>query len=297
MSNNEEDPTQSEAAVDAENMDSDEEDEDYVPGADGEDGDDGSDNDEANDPSAAAALDDTARGPVLSITKQKAVDDAFDDLFGMPATSTGIKSPSKIPSKKTSHTKNKQRNILSSIFGTRSTNKLITTSKNAASLAKPKPSSNGILRLEKRTVVEVKRFAGQEIKVEKIVMVPVMVEKKSSDEKMEATGVFDATIPAKVPGVAKTQQHKVQPQGLDSLLDQMSRPEKLSTVAKTSADWDLFKEKSDNQLKEDLEKKALGKEAFLVKKDFLNRVDARKFELEKAERERERVKRAASERR
>jgi hypothetical protein len=40
-----------------------------------------------------------------------------------------------------------------------------------------------------------------------------------------------------------------------------------------------------------LEKKAQGKDAFLVKQDFLKRVDQRKFELERDERERERVKR------
>ena len=50
-------------------------------------------------------------------------------------------------------------------------------------------------------------------------------------------------------------------------------------VAKTSSDWDQFKEKSG--MNEELEKKAQDKDAFLVKKDFLQRVDLRRFEHEK----------------
>ena len=72
----------------------------------------------------------------------------------------------------------------------------------------------------------------------------------------------------------------------------MSRPEKLSVASKTSADWDLFKAKNtDTALGDQLESKARGNEAFLVKKDFLARVDHRRFELERAERDRERAKR------
>ena len=67
----------------------------------------------------------------------------------------------------------------------------------------------------------------------------------------------------------------------------------MSTVQKTSNDWESFKE-SDKQLQDELEKNAQGKDAFLVKQDFLNRVDQRKFELEKDERDRERAKRATT---
>ena len=80
--------------------------------------------------------------------------------------------------------------------------------------------------------------------------------------------------------------------GVDNLLTELSKPEKLSTISKTSADWDLFKAKNaDSELKEQLESKAKGKEAYLVKKDFLARVDNRRFELEKAQRDRERARR------
>jgi hypothetical protein len=80
--------------------------------------------------------------------------------------------------------------------------------------------------------------------------------------------------------------------GVDDLLAEISKPEKLSAISKTSADWDLFKAKNaDATLGEQLENKARGNEAYLVKRDFLTRVDGRRFELEKAERDRERTKR------
>lgn len=63
-------------------------------------------------------------------------------------------------------------------------------------------------------------------------------------------------------------------------------------MTKTGADWELFKDHAG--LEEELKKNALGKDAFLVKKDFLDRVDHRKFEKEKADRERERAAAAAA---
>jgi Bucentaur or craniofacial development len=77
--------------------------------------------------------------------------------------------------------------------------------------------------------------------------------------------------------------------GLDSVLQQIAGPSKISTVAKTSADWDSFK--TETGLEAELEKKAQGKDAFLVKQEFLSRVDNRTFEKEKGERDRERAKR------
>lgn len=77
--------------------------------------------------------------------------------------------------------------------------------------------------------------------------------------------------------------------GIDNMLQQIAGPSKISTVAKTSADWDTFK--TDTGLEAELEKKAQGKDAFLVKQDFLTRVDNRKFELERDVRDKERAKR------
>lgn len=131
------------------------------------------------------------------------------------------------------------------------------------------PSSKGAIDLSSiklpskaQTVTETKIFAGQAIQVTR---------QQQNDE------VYP---PSKPVGGSK----------LDDVLAQLSGPSKLSTVQKTSDDWEQFKQ-SDKQLQETLEKKAQSKDAFLVKQDFLHRVDHRTFELEKDERNRERAKR------
>ena len=267
-------------------MDSDEEDEDYDPTAD-PDAALLADEDE-NDAGAATGGDTTDDTPArLSITKQKAVDDAFFDLFGYHYNipSSGGKSDDKLPIKSNKRTISKQRSILSSIFGRHSSVKLMTYAKATAAMARPKPcSAGGMLRLEKRTITEVKRFAGQEIKVEKVVMVPVMACEEAENAQQQQSSAAAAAMQQ-----SETTQ---KPKGVDNLLTELSRPEKLSTISKTSTDWDLFKAKNaDASLKEQLESRAEGNEAFLVKKDFLNRVDTRRFELEKKDRDRERSKR------
>ena len=278
------------ADEDKEHIDSEEEDEDYVPGIDPNEGE-ASDEDDEIDGGGATEDDGQI---ILSITKQKAVDDAFYDLFGYhyTATANSTKSNDKIPTK-SKHTMTKQKRILSTIFGNRSCVKLMNNAKSIASLARAKPSSGGMLRLEKRTITEVKRFAGQEIKIEKVVMVPVMLGDDNDKNKIVSqslsnnmTNNTSSTTNTTAAGVGRKAK------GVDNLLHEMSKPEKLSTVAKTSADWDLFKSKNaDASLKEQLESQATGNDAYLVKKDFLNRVDERRFEAEKAERERNRAKR------
>ncbi|EJK67649.1 hypothetical protein THAOC_11295, partial [Thalassiosira oceanica] len=156
-----------------------------------------------------------------------------------------------------------------------------------------------LVRLERRTVTEVKRFAGQEIRVEKVVVVPVVPGGRDGDAgprrrggedgdgSAEAGASEEAGAASGAPPAGATRKA-----GVDDLLKEMSKPEKLSTMSKTSADWDLFKSKNaDAELKEQLETSAAGNEAYLVKKDFLDRVDRRRFELEKAERDRERAQR------
>jgi mannitol-specific phosphotransferase system IIBC component len=79
---------------------------------------------------------------------------------------------------------------------------------------------------------------------------------------------------------------------LDSVLSQIAGKKQINTVEKSSNDWEGFKE-SDKTLQDELERNAQSKNAYLVKQDFLNRVDHRKFELEKEERDRERSRRGA----
>jgi hypothetical protein len=77
--------------------------------------------------------------------------------------------------------------------------------------------------------------------------------------------------------------------GVDNLLKALQGAESSTTIAKTSADWDMFKDKTG--LADKLEEKAEGKDSFLNRQDFLTRVDHRTFELERKDRDSERAKR------
>jgi len=114
--------------------------------------------------------------------------------------------------------------------------------------------------------------------------------KASSSRKSTTQAVKAAKIASKMnesssPGGAR----RTAQGGVDKLLNDMAAPDKISTVAKTSSDWDQFKDKTG--LGNKLEEQAESKDAYLKRQDFLTRVDHRQFELEKQGRDRERAKR------
>ena len=80
--------------------------------------------------------------------------------------------------------------------------------------------------------------------------------------------------------------------GIDAVLSKINGPKKFTTIDKTNVDWETFKDKTG--MEEELRKKAEGKDAYLVKKDFLNRVDVRRFEQEKDDRNKKRAAAASS---
>lgn len=256
------------------NDESDDSDEDYVPEPDAETG--IGDHDQHVDEHDSVQVD-----APLSEAKRKAVDEAFDSLFGTSkkrqkndnALLTGVKKKGKLSSKK--------KKLLANIFGKNAAEDLLSSASGLNKKGKKKRKDidgmsdeklrvlmNGVKQQKRET--EVKRFAGQDVRVE--------VASASMNGKASKTKVAtDATASA-------------QPKagGLDKVLSELSGPQKISTVTKTSSDWDQFKDK--HGLDDELQKKAQDKDAYLVKKEFLQRVDLRRFEHEKADRE---VKRAA----
>ena len=75
--------------------------------------------------------------------------------------------------------------------------------------------------------------------------------------------------------------------GLDGVLHAIKKPSSVSTMAKSSVDWDAFKEESN--LGDELEQAT--KDGYLQRQDFLTRCDVRQFEQEKAQRNLDRAKR------
>ena len=210
----------------------------------------------------------------------KAVDEAFEAFerlfgykwgttFGLDADPSGAKN-TKTDTTYSTTTKRK----LTQIFGEERAARILGTKGNHTkkrrkleSLATSIENFKDLVLpvLQQETTVETQVFAGQTIQT----------------TKKKAAGTASKTI-------------KSAPKSsIDNVLEQINGPSKINTVQKTSNDWEQLKE-SDQQLKDELEKKAQGKDAFLVKQDFLSRVDQRKFEIEKKDRSKERFKRDTS---
>ena len=278
--------------------DSDEEDEDYVPPADG-----GSDNEGGGGRGGGGAdgraygkssHDDDDGRPRLPAHKQKAVDEAFASLFGAPAT-TGATSPTsnssaldkkgkKKKSAKSKKALKKKKNLLASMFGKAAAGKLMATSSVVIkSDTESRKRDRPLQGLEKKVVTEKKVFAGKEIEVKRTVV------ELTTRTTAAASAAGTATAPSGSAVSASASLPAAAPaaEGIDSVLANIGGPQKMSTVAKTSSDWDTFKDRTG--LDEELEEKAKGKDAYLVKKDFLDRVDQRTFEVQKAERDRKRA--------
>ncbi|KAF4316371.1 hypothetical protein BBO99_00008611 [Phytophthora kernoviae] len=71
---------------------------------------------------------------------------------------------------------------------------------------------------------------------------------------------------------------------LDKVLASLDEPKKVSTMEKSSLDWDKFKEAEgiDDELKQ------YTKDGYIEKQEFLQRLDLKRFEIEKAERDKQR---------
>jgi Bucentaur or craniofacial development len=242
------------------NEEDEEDDEEYVPGQDKDDDNDDNDNDNDDDDDDASALGNSglslhAVTHSLTSAKRKAVDDSFEQLFGYPFGT--FDRPKRVlrltPLDKTLE-------ILEEMFGPRGAAQILSRSTLLRPVKRlPLPDTVADVMTE-----EVRHYAGQSIVVQR---------------KVVATTVM----------ASDTKPQSIKTSGLDILLQELDGPSKLTTVAKTSADWDQFKVKEG--LDDDLTKQAQGKNAFLKKKDFLDRVDARRFEVEKEVRDSERTTR------
>ncbi|KAG6924234.1 craniofacial development protein 1, partial [Chelydra serpentina] len=82
--------------------------------------------------------------------------------------------------------------------------------------------------------------------------------------------------PASLPTVSGVKR----PSGMSSLLGKIgSKKQKMSTLEKSKLDWENFKE--EEGIGEDLAIHNRGKEGYIDRKAFLERVDHRQFEIER----------------
>lgn len=204
---------------------------------------------------------DDAQSQKLDPNQQKVVDDAFQNLFGFPWRTNFSLDGNLSP----------EEQLLTDMLGASAAARILTTNgrKNLRLLA-----GRSSLALPKRLVAKWPRpYKHPTPKA------PPVAQRLAASSAMREE--------QQVSSVAIKEKNAVS--GAQKLLEAINDKGKVSTIAKTSADWDQFKEKSG--LGDHLEEQATSNKAYLNKQDFLERVDHRTFEVEKKERDRERHKR------
>lgn len=132
---------------------------------------------------------------------------------------------------------------------------------------------------EKVKITKVFEFAGEEVKVEKEVSVD------SAEARLSLSAAENsATKPPESASPATRERgrggiKRVGLGGISSVLGQIGKKAKISTLEKSKLDWDNFK-KQEN-IEEELNTHNRGKDGYLERQDFLQRSDLRQFEIEK----------------
>lgn len=161
----------------------------------------------------------------------------------------------------------------------------------ATAVPKPKPqnSVNGpnekspvVVRPkveEKVKITKVFEFAGEEVKVEKEVAIDSAEARLSLSSAENSVKTDASSSPA---GRGRGRGRGIKRGGLggiSSVLGQLGKKAKISTLEKSKLDWDNYK-KQEN-LEEEITTHNRGKDGYLERQDFLQRADLRQFEIEK----------------
>ncbi|KAM4618770.1 craniofacial development protein 1 [Polymixia lowei] len=193
--------------------------------------------------------------------KQKA-----DDLWASFLSDVGSKSKLTTPAPQSSSTEKANSSV--------SKESPSSTEPKASEPAKPPEPS-------KITITKVFDFAGEEVRVTKEVSADsreakgyLKSQSKNEEEIEEEEQSSVASKPLPGPSTKR-------PGGMSSILGRIGgKKPKISTLEKSKMDWDAFK--SEEGITEELAIHNRGKEGYVERKNFLERVDHRQYELEKA---------------
>jgi Bucentaur or craniofacial development len=219
----------------------------------------------------------------LSKVQTQAVDSAFERMFGYP-WGTHFELPAVL---------NHEHRMLVNVFGPEAASCLI------GMLPRNRRSKAPALRTNRRPAGKATLAKGQSRASFEVAKPPLAPAKVVDQERGKATAPPQSS-PVEMPSKARptaTVPAPPAPQqsrgggggGVDQLLSEISGKPSVSTLSKTSTDWESFKATSG--LGDAIEEKAQSKDSFLNRQDFLQRVDHRTFEVEKQERDRERAQR------
>lgn len=156
----------------------------------------------------------------------------------------------------------------------------------SGSTPKPEASEKAPVRTQSAapdriTITKVFDFAGEEVRVNKEVSTDSREAKsymkKESSTQEEDKDKEQSSSPDNLPPGPSAKR----PPGLSGLLGRIGgKKPKMSTLEKSKMDWDAFK--SEEGITEELAIHNRGREGYVERKNFLERVDHRQFELEKA---------------
>lgn len=133
----------------------------------------------------------------------------------------------------------------------------------------------------KVTITKVFDFAGEEVRVNKEVAADSreaksFLKSQSSAHESEDTEEQESSLDPSSAAVSSAKR----PAGLSGILGRIGgKKQKMSTLEKSKMDWDAFK--SEEGISEELAIHNRGREGYVERKNFLERVDHRQFELEK----------------
>lgn len=146
----------------------------------------------------------------------------------------------------------------------------------------PKEKSSTLIKPkveEKVKITKIFEFAGEEVKVEKEVSADSAEARLSLTSAENSMKTDASTSPA---GRGRGGGRGIKRGGLggiSSVLGQIGKKAKISTLEKSKLDWDNYK-KQEN-LEEEIITHNRGKDGYLERQDFLQRADLRQFEIEK----------------
>lgn len=134
----------------------------------------------------------------------------------------------------------------------------------------------------KVTITKVFDFAGEEVRVNKEVEADSREARSFLKSQSSAQESKDTDEQSSSPdrSFAPASSNVKRPAGLSGILGRIGgKKQKMSTLEKSKMDWDAFK--SEEGISEELAIHNRGREGYVERKNFLERVDHRQFEIEK----------------
>ena len=134
---------------------------------------------------------------------------------------------------------------------------------------------------EKIKITKIFEFAGEEVKIEKEVAADSAEARLTLPDVQKSTHESESTTEATRGPSSRGRGAKriAGLGGISSVLGQLGKKAKISTLEKSKLDWDNFKK--EEKIDEEINTHNKGKDGYLERQDFLQRADVRQFEIEK----------------